>query len=199
MTQVRILGFIGRKGAGKDTVANIVRDNIPVSHKYLHFAFANRLKKTCATMFGFPDHYFHDQELKERVHPEYHPELTPRAIMEWFGTDVVRAHLGPDFWIERLEPEIREAITKYSATHENITVVVTDVRFENEARMLEKLGATMVYVDADERLPPMAPDAHISESGVYAVRDACENVVIINNNQDRTYLNLHVPFILKLP
>ena len=40
---------------GKDTVANIIRDNTGCDTKYIRFAFADRLKDTLATMFAFPN------------------------------------------------------------------------------------------------------------------------------------------------
>lgn len=205
MVQVNLFGLIGRKHSGKDSVANIIRDATPVDTKVLRFAFADRLKNVCSQMFAFPDNtYFHDQTKKEVVHPEY-SHMTPREIMQWFGTDVVRKELGEDFWIDRLKIEMNKAIEQYSQTYENITILITDVRFKNEARFLEEFtrGVTgwetlMLYVDADERLPPMDPDAHISETGVYDVRDSCHHLVFIDNNSDYPTLKLEVPQLLKL-
>lgn len=110
MTEVNIIGFIGRKHSGKDSAANIVRDATPVDTKVLRFAFADRLKSVCTELFAFPDKsYFHDQDKKEVVHPEY-SSMTPREIMQWFGTDVIREQLGEQFWIDRLEIEMNEEI-----------------------------------------------------------------------------------------
>jgi len=205
MTKVNLLGLIGRKHSGKDSVANIIRDATPVDTKVLRFAFADRLKNVCTQLFAFPDDsFFHDQSKKEVVHPDY-SHMTPREIMQWFGTDFIRKEMGEDFWINRLQLEMSKEIEKYGQTYENITILVTDVRFKNEASFLEEftLGVPewetlMIYVDADERLPPMDPDAHISESGVYDVRDSCKHIVFIDNNADYPSLKMEVPEILKL-
>lgn len=205
MTQVSIFGLIGRKKAGKDSVANIIRDATPVDTKVLRFAFADRLKNVCTELFAFPDNtVFHDQEQKEVVHAEY-SSMTPREIMQWFGTDVVRKHLGEDFWVKRMQIEMQKEIEHYQQTYEHITILITDVRFKNEARFLEEFTdgvdgweTLMIYVDADERLPPMNPDDHISETGVYDVRDSCKHIIFIDNNGDYPSLKLEVSELLNI-
>jgi len=205
MTKVNLIGLIGRKNSGKDSVANIISDVTPVDIKVLRFAFADRLKKVCTELFAFPDDsFFHDQSKKEVVHPDY-SHMTPREIMQWFGTDFIRKEMGDEFWINRLRIEMSKEIEKYCQTYANITILVTDVRFKNEAAFLEDFvqgvagwETLMIYVEADDRLPPMEPDAHISESGIYDVRDSCKHIIHIDNNADYPSLKLEVPARLGL-
>ena len=192
MAQIKVYGIIGRKHSGKDTVANIMRNETNCEYKFLSFAFADNLKRILKELFGFPNlSYFTDQSLKEVVHPEY-SHKTPRELMQWFGTDLIRANFGADFWIKRLKNEIEQKIKYFSKTYEKIVIVITDVRFKNEASFLEnEYNASMVYVDADERLPKSL-DNHCSENEIYKVRDSCKNITVIKNNKTVADLNAQI-------
>jgi hypothetical protein len=182
--QVSVYGIVGRKGAGKDTVADILRQSKleDTNHKFVQLAFADTIKEVCTTLFGFPSRkYFDDPLLKEKVHAAF-SDKTPRSLMQWFGTEVVRDQLGDRFWIERLQTEIKNKVREFSS-FDRISIVVTDVRFPNEAKFLEsELEATMIYIDAEGRLGPMQSESHSSESSVYESKAACANILVVYNN-----------------
>lgn len=183
MPELNVIGLIGRKTSGKDTLCNFLREEATTTTKFIRMAFADRIKEVCAKMFAFPDTTaFHDQRAKECVHPEYYHK-SPRELMQWFGTEVVRAHLGPDFWISRLAMDVENALNTYE-TYDKVTICVTDVRFLNEAQFLiDKFGAKLVYIDADDRLGPIPDDAHVSEKEIYdVVEKFSDRVVKILNN-----------------
>lgn len=183
MPELNVVGLVGRKMSGKDTFCNFLREEADTKTKFIRMAFADRIKEVCAKLFAFPDtSAFHDQHAKECVHPEYFHK-SPREIMQWFGTEIVRSHLGPDFWISRLAMDVENALETYG-TYDKVTICVTDVRFLNEAQFLvDTFGAKLIYIDADDRLGPMPDDAHVSEKEIYeVVKKFSDRVVKIFNN-----------------
>ena len=82
------------------------------------------------------------REWREQVDPWWATrlgmkDLTPRWVLQYFGTEVVRSGFHDDMWIASLE-------NKQSNSKDN--VVITDVRFRNEIRMLRGLDAQIVEV-----------------------------------------------------
>lgn len=166
-TMTKIILLVGRKGSGKDTAASMLLPYFE-SHTRL-LSFAAPIKETLVTLFGFPDlSYFNDQDKKERMWPEYCKSHTPRDLMVWFGTDVIRKTFGATFWIDRLKTEVR----KMGAAD---TVIVTDARFPNEiTEMVDEFGldVTTVYIDACDRLGPLdVQTAAAPELAVIETRD----------------------------
>lgn len=149
----KIILLVGRKGSGKDTFAEMLRDRLlPHDLSVRCLSFAGPIKETLATMFGFPDlSYFNDQNKKEKMWPEYCTTMTPRQLMVWFGTDVVRRQFGADFWIKRL-------ICNIVSNQKSDVLIVTDTRFPNEVCAMEDVfgqDVTTLYIDSDERIGPL--------------------------------------------
>lgn len=72
---------------------------------------------------------------------------SPREILQWFGTDCMRS-VNEDFW------------TRIAPTGD---VVISDVRFENEATFIRENGGTLIHVERDD---VKAVAEHESEKGV---------------------------------
>lgn len=67
--------------------------------------------------------------------------VTPRQMMQTFGTELVRNHLHRDFWVFRLRKSIEQT---------DGPVVVTDVRFPNEHKLIRDLGGEIYWVRRDQ-------------------------------------------------
>lgn len=150
-----LIGFAGRAGCGKDTAANYLAREMG----FKTMAFAAPLKKTAAALFGLPEGYFHDRDLKERPLEDW-DGLSPRHMLQLLGTEAVRNTFGTDFWIKRW-------MNEYRGLALCCDVAVTDVRFNNEAQAIRDLGGTIVHI---VRVDPNDLDdkalAHASEGGV---------------------------------
>jgi hypothetical protein len=93
--------------------------------------------------------------------------LTPRAYLEWLGTDVMRARLGDNVWLD-------SALSQVVAERCNKGVVITDARFPNEleygASVLRAKGfavRTWRVINPHE-VPPTGPQ-HVSATAADAV------------------------------
>ena len=138
-----IIGFVGFIGSGKDTAA----DYLVNFHGFRRDSFANTLKDAVAAVFGWDRTLLEGRtkearEWREQVDPWWaerlnKPTLTPRWILQQWGTEVCRNGFHDDIWIASLENKMRK-------TKDNI--VISDVRFPNEIKAIKNAGGQVVRV-----------------------------------------------------
>lgn len=144
MAYYRSIGLIGRAQAGKDSVASRLRQR----YGYQRVAFADRVRTAALTTDPFVTAWhgasgYRQIRLSEivRLHgwdeaKTAYPEV--RRILQNIGQTV--RDVDPDFWVRAAFPAVK------AAQNLNLPVVVTDVRYENEARGLLLSGFTLVRV-----------------------------------------------------
>ena len=142
-----IIGFVGFIGSGKDTAA----DYLVNTHGFRRDSFANTLKDAVANVFGWDRTLLEGRtaearEWREQVDPWWAsrlkmPNLTPRLMLQLWGTDVCRVHFHDDIWIASLENKMRK-------TGDNI--VISDVRFPNEIKAIHNAGGKVVRIQRGE-------------------------------------------------
>ena len=142
----KIISLTGCAGSGKDTVANYIIKNYDNWEKD---SFAGTLKDAVSAIFGWDRKMLagdtpEDREIRE-TKDEYWSkkfgyDVTPRIILQKFGTDCLSNYLHKDIWVNSLEKKIIN-------TDKN--VIITDCRFKNEIDMLKNLGATFIRVTRD--------------------------------------------------
>jgi hypothetical protein len=138
-----IIGICGLIGSGKDTIADYLQ-NI---HQFRRESFAHVLKDAVAQVFGW------DRELlegrtkesrawREQVDPWWSerlkmPHLTPRYVLQVWGTEVARRSFHDDIWIAALENKLRKTTDD---------VVISDCRFPNEIKSIKRAGGIVIRV-----------------------------------------------------
>lgn len=127
-----LIGLAGPAGVGKDTVGN----RLYYMHGFINTSFAEPLRIAASEIFGIDYNHFTDRELKDSV-VEYWG-MTPRQMIQRLGTEGVRGTFGEDFWLKRWK------MVKETAGMSR--VVVTDVRFLNEAAMIREMGGKIVHM-----------------------------------------------------
>ena len=138
-----IVGFVGFIGSGKDTAA----DYLVNFHGFRRDSFANTLKDAVAAIFGWDRVLLEGRtkearEWREQVDQWWAarlnmPMLTPRFILQHWGTEVCRNGFHDDIWIASLENKMRK-------TKDNI--VISDVRFPNEIKAIHNAGGIVVRI-----------------------------------------------------
>jgi hypothetical protein len=143
---IGVCGFIGR---GKDTVA----DYLVNFHEFRRESFADTLKDAVAAVFGWDRTLLEGRtkearEWREEVDPWWAerlgmPTLTPRWVLQYWGTEVCRKSFHDDIWIASLENKIRNS---------KDDIIVSDVRFPNEVKAIKNQNGKMIWVQRG-RLP----------------------------------------------
>lgn len=142
-----IIGICGFIGSGKDTAA----DYLVGFHGFRRDSFAGTLKDAVAAVFGW------DRELIEGRTPEARawreqvdtwwanrlnmPHLTPRWVLQHWGTEVCRNHFHDDIWIAALQSRLAKR-----ADH----TVISDVRFPNEIKAIKEQGGSIIWIQRGE-------------------------------------------------
>jgi hypothetical protein len=155
-----IIGIVGNIGEGKDTIA----DYLVNQHNFKRESFAGTLKDAVSAVFGWDRTLLEGQtnesrEWREQVDQWWAdklniPNLTPRYVLQQWGTEVCRRSFHDDIWIASLENKLRNIDTN---------VVISDCRFPNEFATIKRLGGIIVRV---KRYPD--PDWHTYAQGAFA-------------------------------
>lgn len=206
---MKLVALCGAAGAGKDTVA----DMLPARK----LAFADTLYREVSEAFGvsvddlkcratketeqesitfercsdydFRVWFFHRPTAPASREPWDTTPRSPRQILQWWG-DYRRAQ-DPDYFVNALWAEI----FRDPAAHGFPDIVITDVRFPNEAAMVQQLGGQIWQIKrpgyeaggtghaSDTAGDEFAPDLVVTNSGsleelraaVLAAWEALEN------------------------
>ena len=137
-----IIGVCGFIGSGKDTIA----DYLTNFHGFRRESFANSLKDAVAQVFGWDRTMLEGRtkqarEWREQVDPWWSNRLgysiTPRWVLQFWGTEVCRKAFHDDIWIASLENKLRNSTDD---------VVISDCRFPNEIKSIWDAGGIVVRV-----------------------------------------------------
>lgn len=168
-----IIGICGLIGSGKDTIA----DYLVTFHGFRRESFAGSLKDAISDIFGWDRVLLEGRtrearEWREQVDPWWAerlgiPSLTPRWILQYWGTEVGRQGFHDDIWVASLENKLR-------SSRDNI--VISDCRFPNEISAIRRSGGIIVRVvrgpdpewwqfaqEQNQHMTATYPDVHASE------------------------------------
>jgi hypothetical protein len=156
-----IIGVCGFIGSGKDTIA----DYLTNFHGFRRESFASTLKDAVSQVFGWDRTLLEGRtaearEWREQVDPWWAerldmPTLTPRWVLQYWGTEVARKSFHDDIWIASLENKLRNS---------KDNIVISDCRFPNEIQAIKKAGGQIVWVQRGA-LPEWYDDAVSANQG----------------------------------
>lgn len=138
-----IIGICGLIGSGKGSVADILVQE----HNYIKLSFADKLKDGVASVFGWDRQMLEGDNAESRKWREQKDEfwtketgdeITPRLILQLFGTDCMRNGFYDGIWVSLVKQELQK--------NSKQNYVIPDVRFENEAKMIRSLGGKICQV-----------------------------------------------------
>ncbi len=139
-----IVGIAGFIGSGKDTIA----DYLITFKGFKRMSYAGPLKDAVAAIFNWDrellegtTHYSRkwrdtvDNWWAERLNI---PHLTPRFVLQQWGTEVGRRAFHDDIWIASVENKLRS---------EKDHIVISDCRFPNELKSIKNAGGITIRVN----------------------------------------------------
>jgi hypothetical protein len=175
-----IIGVCGFIGSGKDTIA----DYLTNFHGFRRESFANSLKDAVAQVFGWDRTMLEGRTKQARDWREQvdawwaerlnMPNLTPRWVLQYWGTEVCRNGFHDDMWIAALENKLRNS---------KDDIVISDCRFPNEIKSIRDAGGIVIRVKRGEE-PEWYTDAADMNAG-----DRCMNYALAKNRMSK--LGIH--------
>jgi hypothetical protein len=180
MSSPALIAIHGFKQSGKDTLAQL----LVTEYGYTRVAFADRVKDAIQIIFGVPREllYGSDQdkqslspvrwdelqhiERKTKDHPDF---LSVRELMQIFATEICRDKI-PGIWCQYLQIPPQQKM------------VVSDLRFENEADFLRRKKSIFIKV----KRPAAQGSCHASEVGL---PDESMDFIIENDGELDDFLN----------
>ena len=150
-----IIGLTGKMGSGKDTVYSRLLQYLPLAERR---AFADPLKDSVAALLKLTREEVDALKLDPRrnihvvIGNEYRTQ-SMREFLQRYGTEAHRDVFGHNFWLDATLPH---------ADYSKECIVITDVRFDNEAERVLACGGKVWRVEGidDET------GGHASEAGV---------------------------------
>ena len=138
-----IVGICGLIGSGKGTVADILEQE----QGFIKVSFADSLKDAVSAVFGWPRDLLEGDTEQSRAWREQVdiwwadrlkiPNLTPRWVLQQWGTEVCRVGFHDNIWIASMERKLSS----------DINYVIPDTRFPNEINLIKKLGGQVWHVE----------------------------------------------------
>ena len=139
-----LIGIVGLIGSGKDTVAK----RLVEKHGFIKDSFAKSLKDAVSSMFNW-DRKMLEGDTKESREWREKPdefwskqmgkEVTPRWVLQYFGTEVMRQGMYDAIWVDSV-------IGRYKGEN----TVISDTRFQNEIKNIKAHGGIVVLVKRGE-------------------------------------------------
>ena len=160
-----LIGICGIAGSGKTTAAMHICQQLP----YWRYSFAGPLKDAVADLFMLDRERLNEEHYKNAPNDTW--GLTPRKIMQLFGTEAMRGTFGKDFWLIQAEERIKLLAAK--AVANKLCVVIDDVRFQNEIDFIKWYGGKILYI--------YRPDLEVARADSRVVVHASEQIIIPNN------------------
>jgi len=169
---IKLIGLVGHKRSGKDTVWSII-SKFDASYltrcKCYRESFGDDMKREIAELFGTTIEHLN----KIKGHP------TARNCFQFHGTEYGRNQIRQSYWIDKLA-ERMEIFRKLS--DHCINLVITDVRMLDEAAFVKEQGGLLWRIR--RKVADDVWDPHRSEAELDSIE--CDNFI----HNDASFLRL---------
>ena len=138
-----IVGICGLIGSGKGTIGDILVEE----HNFQKIAFADKLKDAVSVLFDWDRSLLEGDTEKSRDwrnqpdefwSNELKKEVSPRLVLQLFGTECMRNGFFDGVWISFVKKTLIE--------NPDTNYVITDVRFPNEISLINQLNGQVWWV-----------------------------------------------------
>lgn len=150
-----IIGIGGKKGSGKDTLAEYLITN----NNFKRYAFGDPVKEVCKVLFDLSDDQLYGD--KKDIY-DNKLGVYPRELFQKIGTEFGRNNIHElipnlkinkgDLWVDKFN--------NFYKKNKLINIVLTDVRFDSEIKSIKDKGGILIYI---KRPNENINDNHLSE------------------------------------
>ena len=182
-----IIGLLGKKGSGKDTVA----DYLVSKYGFTKYAFADKIRDILKILFNFTDDDFLPEN-KEKIINEWN--VSPRKALQLIGTEFgqefIPTHMSEimddsnsskDFWVKHFLIWYKQNLDK--------NIVISDVRFEHECNILNSLDSKIWKLVRETTI--YGTESHILEEGIDTIK-SIDNIIYNNLGIAELHSNIDV-------
>lgn len=156
----RIIGFLGKKGVGKNFVSSLTKEvMVGAGRTVVELAFADPIKEHLIEVLGIdrkliygddkdknsPTQYFWQtmpRWIRERMGKHSGP-MTIRHVMQVYGTELGREIWGMNIWTDAIKRRIDTISSDY--------ILIVDVRFQNEIDSIKSWDGMIIRIDGQQR------------------------------------------------
>ena len=164
-----LIGISGKKQSGKNTVSNIIRSisildtqqisnidklnfistlittglakyNNTIYHtyssKFIELSFADKVKDIASVITNEPKYKYNTESFKQTTFNLLN--ITHRELLQKIG-EGLRKSIDPDIWVKLL-------LSNYNPDN---NIIITDVRYKNEADMIKNLNGILIRINRD--------------------------------------------------
>ena len=185
-----IIGISGFINSGKDTVADFLVQN----YNFKRESFAGSLKDAVSVVFNWDRELLEGRTIESRnwrnkvdkwwAQRLNIPNLTPRWVLQQWGTEVLRGGFHNDIWIASVENKLRSS---------SQNIVITDCRFPNELNAIQQAGGKLIWVKRGE-LPVWYNLALSANEGHVLAKNELEKAGI--HASERDWIGTNFDFII---
>ena len=175
-----IIGLSGYARSGKDTVAEL----LVLNYGFKRMAFADGIREALVAL----NPILHDGHRLNELVQMYGWEVAKakdevRRLLQVMGTEVGRKLINEDVWAWLLFNQIDTGDT-------NKRIVITDVRFPNEARMIEHQGGDVWRINRHNH---SAVNDHVSERALdnHMFKHVIYNDGTLDDLADEVFMLMH--------
>lgn len=220
----KYIGLIGLKGAGKSTVADIIK-KLPYGTPAREIAFADKLKQVCIRAYSLTNEevYGSEKEKEKLINNNFYKVYD--VLVDFFGHSTIKrcsrgVHILQDF-IKRhqsfsspreclqlvgtellraydVDCHVKGALQKAKDSDASL-IIFSDVRFKSEYDSLVKeFGDDVSFIQVQEANPKISEDTHASEQFAKEFEaNGYNDYTIINEKKGFELLETDVEEILK--
>lgn len=143
-----IIGVCGLIASGKSSIA----DHLATNYGFEKISFADPLKDSLHVLFNWDRQQLEGdtkesrawrEQVDEALSKEFGREITPRSMMQEYGTEVMRNNLHYDIWCIIIKLRMLQ--------HREKHYVIPDVRFPNEKEVIKSVGGELWQVRRGKR------------------------------------------------
>ena len=156
-----IICCMGKARVGKDSLGVMLAEELfnLTGQRFVLMAYAHELKNRLQRDFdlSYEQLWGNEKEIEDKRYPKKTGGFwTPREMMQFFGTECMRA-MDNEFWTKSLFRTIEEKEFK--------NVIITDVRFPNEADPVVEQDGYVIKVNRENK-DEVHGETHASEISI---------------------------------